>query len=104
MSAIPSSALPLAAALIALTAAVRAQDQPLYLDSRQPVAARVEDLLARMTLKEKVGQMNMPCVYLDALGKDIESKRTALKRFTEGTYTSEIGPGGGFFTASNVID
>lgn len=30
---------------------------PLYLDSSQPLEARVEDLLARMTLAEKIGQM-----------------------------------------------
>ena len=31
--------------------------QPLYKDARQPVASRVEDLLARMTLEEKVAQL-----------------------------------------------
>ena len=30
---------------------------PLYKDAAAPVAARVADLLARMTLEEKVGQM-----------------------------------------------
>ncbi len=30
---------------------------PLYLDATQPIDARVEDLLARMTLAEKIGQM-----------------------------------------------
>ena len=80
-----------------------AEQAPVYLDSTQPVERRVEDLLSRMTLKEKVGQMNMPCVYEDALGPDIPSKREALRRFTLGTYTNEIGPGGGFFTAANEV-
>jgi beta-glucosidase len=62
---------------------------------------RVEDLLSRMTLKEKVGQLNMPCFYLDELGKDIPAKLAACKTFAEGTYTDEIGPGGGFFTIAN---
>ena len=31
---------------------------PAYRDASQPVAARVDDLLARMTLREKVGQLN----------------------------------------------
>lgn len=31
---------------------------PLYLDPSAPIESRVEDLLARMTLEEKVGQMN----------------------------------------------
>ncbi|MBN1429405.1 MAG: glycoside hydrolase family 3 C-terminal domain-containing protein [Anaerolineae bacterium] len=38
--------------------AIRSDDQePLYLDADQPVSARVEDLLGRMTLDEKIGQM-----------------------------------------------
>jgi beta-glucosidase len=34
-----------------------ASDSPLYLDASQPRDRRVEDLLARMTLEEKIGQM-----------------------------------------------
>jgi len=43
--------------------------KPVYLDPDQPIDKRVEDLLDRMTLEEKIGQMNMPCVYLQQLGK-----------------------------------
>ncbi|MGH9583236.1 MAG: glycoside hydrolase family 3 C-terminal domain-containing protein, partial [Bryobacteraceae bacterium] len=57
----------------------------------------------RMTLKEKVGQLNLPCVYVDQLGKTIPEKMEACKRFAAGTYTSEIGPGCGFFTLANTI-
>src|ERR1700710_903273 len=32
-------------------------DRPLYKDASQPIARRVEDLLSRMTLEEKVAQM-----------------------------------------------
>jgi hypothetical protein len=32
-------------------------DYPKYKDPKQPIGARVEDLLARMTLAEKIGQM-----------------------------------------------
>ena len=77
--------------------------KPIYLDRAQPIERRIEDLLSRMTLKEKIGQLNMPCVYLDALGKTVEAKRAACRKFTEGTYTAEIGPGGGFFTLANNI-
>ena len=76
---------------------------PIYRDPHQPVEQRVEDLLRRMTLKEKIGQLNMPCVYVEELGRDIPSKLEACPRFAEGTYTDEIGPGGGFFTLSNTI-
>jgi beta-glucosidase len=57
-----------------------------------------------MTLKEeKVGQLNLPCVYVRELGKDIPSKTEACKRFAAGTYTDEIGPGAGFFTLADQI-
>jgi beta-glucosidase len=63
----------------------------------------VEDLLGGMTLEEKVGQMNMPCVYEGALGESIAAKMAACRRFAEGTYVQGIGPGGGFFTLPNTI-
>ena len=76
---------------------------PLYLDSKQPIEQRVDDLMSRMTLKEKVGQLNLPCVYVDQLGKTIPEKMEACRRFAAGTYTSEIGPGCGFFTLADTI-
>jgi beta-glucosidase len=76
---------------------------PVYLDSKRPINERVDDLMRRMTLKEKIGQLNLPCVYVDALGIDIPSKRESCKRFAAGTYTQEIGPGSGFFTLANEV-
>jgi beta-glucosidase len=76
---------------------------PIYLDPKQPIEARVDDLMSRMTLKEKVGQLNLPCVYVDQLGVNIPEKLEACKRFAAGTYTDEIGPGGGFFTLADTI-
>jgi hypothetical protein len=38
-------------------------ETPLYLDPTQSIDLRVEDLLSRMTIEEKIGQMNMPCTY-----------------------------------------
>jgi beta-glucosidase len=76
-----------------------------YLDAHQPIDRRVEDLLDRMNLKEKIGQLNLPCVYVAELGKDIPSKMQACRRFAAGTLTSEIGPGSGFFTlADNILE
>ncbi len=77
-------------------------EKPIYLDPSQPIDKRIEDLLGRMTLEEKVGQMNMPCVYMGAYGRDIPSKFDGVKRFAEGTLVG-IGPGGGFFTLANEI-
>jgi hypothetical protein len=58
-SAFVSRLLILAAAALGL--GLLPVDSPAYLDSRQPVEVRVKDLLGRMTLEEKVGQLNMPC-------------------------------------------
>ncbi len=80
-----------------------AQSTLLYLDPKQPIEARVDDLLKRMTLKEKIGQLNLPCGYVDALGKTIPEKMAAAKKFAAGTYTSEIGPGSGFFTLADTL-
>ena len=76
---------------------------PVYLNPQAPLEKRIDDLLGRMTLKEKVGQLNLPCVYVDELGRDIPAKREACKRFAAGTYTQEIGPACGFFTLANEI-
>jgi len=76
---------------------------PIYLDPSQPIERRIDDLMSRMTLKEKIGQLNLPCVYVDQLGKTIPEKIAACKRFAAGTYTDEIGPGNGFFTLADTI-
>jgi len=68
-----------------------------------PVDQRVEDLLSRMTLEEKIGQLNMPCAYFSELGKTTEEKMEGCRKFTEGTLIKGIGPGGGFFTLPNNV-
>ena len=92
--------------LLPYCSALRAQaggDSPIYLDSKRLIEERVDDLLSRMTLREKIGQLNLPCVYVKQLGSDIASKRLAAQRFAAGTYTQEIGPGAGFFTLANEV-
>jgi beta-glucosidase-like glycosyl hydrolase len=78
-------------------------DTPVYMDPKRMIDERIDDLMGRMTLKEKIGQLNLPCVYVDQLGKSIPEKTNACRKFAAGTYTSEIGPGSGFFTLSNEI-
>lgn len=76
---------------------------PAYLDPSVPIEARVEDLLRRLKLEEKVGQMNMPCVYEGALGRTDDEKAEGVRAFTLGTHLPGLGPGGGFFTLPNTI-
>ena len=88
---------------VSIILAQTGESTPIYLDPKRPVDERVDDLMSRMTLKEKVGQLNLPCVYVDELGKDIPAKTEACRKFTAGTYTQEIGPACGFFTLANEI-
>lgn len=85
------------------SSAILFAQSPLYLDPHQPIEVRVRDLLGRMTLEEKIGQINMPCVYVDELGKDNATKIESCRRFTEGTREQGVGPGGGFFTYTNTV-
>ena len=78
-------------------------DVPRYLDNKLPISERVDDLMSRMTLKEKVGQLNLPCVYVEELGKTVDEKTEGVRKFAAGTLTSEIGPGAGFFTLANEL-
>ncbi|MGB8478701.1 MAG: glycoside hydrolase family 3 C-terminal domain-containing protein [Acidobacteriaceae bacterium] len=73
-------------------AAQSSSSTPIYLDTKQPISARVDDLMRCMTLKEKVGQLNIPAVYVDQFGKTGREKMEACKKLVAGTYTSEIGP------------
>jgi hypothetical protein len=59
---------------------------PIYLDSKQSIQVRVDDLMRRMTLKEKVGQLNLPCAYVDELGKTRAEKMAAAKKFAAGGW------------------
>jgi beta-glucosidase len=77
--------------------------RPLFRDPSQPIERRADDLLGRMTLEEKIGQMNMPCVYESGLGESVTEKMAAVRKFAEGTFVKGLGPGGGFFTLPNTI-
>ena len=94
-------------------------DRPIYLDSSKPINVRVEDLLSRMTLEEKIGQMNIPTCYSTELGWGLGSRQSPLwdnptkenrekqkegaKKWAEGTHNNVFGPGGGFFTLSDRL-
>ena len=74
-----------------------------YMNPVLTVDERVDDLISRMSLEEKIGQLNMPCVYFSELGRTIEEKMEGCRKFANGTFMEGIGPGGGFFTLANQI-
>ena len=93
---------------------------PIYMNSHYPVDQRIEDLLSRMTLEEKVGQMNIPTCYSTKLGwgfnsdapylwdmkdsKEVRDKQLeGCRKWAEGTHNTVFGPGGGFFTLSDRL-
>ena len=76
---------------------------PLYKNPLYSIEQRTEDLLSRMTLAEKIGQINMPCVYVSQLGRDIPAKTEACRKLAEGKFIEYLGPIGGFFTLANTI-
>ena len=59
---------------------------PLYKDPSQPVEKRVADLLSRMTIEEKVGQMNQYVAYID--GNAPERKAAILDVAAKGEIGS----------------
>src|SRR5579883_1587040 len=93
------------------TLAQRAQDReksPIVAAARQETAPRdprVEALLKKMTLAEKVGQLNVPLVLPKMLlGQNSTSPVGSLKdqeRFVKGEWVDYLGPGGGFFSLMN---
>ncbi|MCA1759844.1 MAG: glycoside hydrolase family 3 C-terminal domain-containing protein, partial [Bacteroidales bacterium] len=73
-----------------------------YQNPAVPVDGRIDDLISRMTLSEKIGQLNMPCGYFSELGNSPLEKQAGSRKFAEGTMLNGIGPGGGFFTLPNT--
>ena len=76
---------------------------PLYKNPIYSIDQRVEDLLSRMTLDEKIGQINMPAIFLEQMGKSFQDKLDGARKFAEGSFIDNIGPGGGFFAASIIL-
>ncbi|MFC1558317.1 glycoside hydrolase family 3 C-terminal domain-containing protein [candidate division KSB1 bacterium] len=71
--------------------------RPLYLDPSQPIEKRIDDLLGRMTLGEKIGQINMPVVRRIAFGKDVSIILDRCQKFAEGKLVEGVGSAGGYF-------
>ena len=78
-------------ASIALAGMARAQEQPIYLDTRQPRQARVEDLLHRLTLEEKVSLLHGDSKFSTAAIPRLGIPRRWLSDGPHGVR-EEIGP------------
>ncbi len=94
-------------------------DTPVYKNPAFPIEQRIDDLISRMTLEEKVGQMNIPCCYKTEIGWGLGSNTPPLwenptreardkqlegcRKWAEGTHNKVFGPGGGFFTLSDRL-
>ena len=78
-----------------------ATDLWIYRDPAQPIHRRVEDLLSRMTLAEKIGQLNMPIPWppgaSEELGRPMPCTPEDCEQLAVGAYTGDIGPVGCFF-------
>ncbi len=75
-------------------------DTKIYTDPTLPVEKRVDDLLARMTLEEKIGQLNMTQPTRLSDGEFVLS---ACKDFIVGKSFQQVGPACGFFSAISDI-
>lgn len=94
-------------------------DTKIYRNPLFPTEQRVNDLLSRMTIEEKVGQMNMPCVYKQRIGWGLDlgpvsihrqmtpeerlKQMEGCRKFARGDHNTQIGQGGGFFTLADRI-
>ena len=94
-------------------------DTPVYRNPVFPTEQRVNDLLSRMTIEEKVGQMNMPCVYKQRIGWGLDlgpvsihrqmtmeerlKQMEGCRKLARGDHNIQIGQGGGFFTLADRI-
>jgi beta-glucosidase len=78
--------------VLALGAAPASAAAPAYKDARQPVSKRVADLLSRMTLQEKVGQMTQT---------ERATVDTDTTKITKG-YLGSVLSGGGSTPAENT--
>jgi beta-glucosidase len=81
---------------------IKSDDLPAYLNPDFPIDKRVEDLLSRMTLEEKLGQLNSPIPWM--MAKDHSAQIDACQKFAEGKLITNIGPAGGFWAPTNLFN
>ena len=78
-------------AMLLLSCSLTANAQkPIYKDASQPVEARVADLLSRMTLDEKIGQVRCPLGWF-IYDKDAKGKVSLTEKFYQYADEQHIG-------------
>jgi beta-glucosidase len=75
---------------------------PLYKNPAYPVDRRVEDLLSRMTIEEKTGQLNAPVPY--KMSSEPNGRIDACRKFAAGNLLEGIGPAGGFWAPARMFN
>ncbi len=68
---------------------------PVYKNPLFSIDQRIDDLLSRMTVEEKIGQINMPIT--GPIAKLAGDKSAGMEKFIKGELIKGMGPGGGFF-------
>ncbi len=81
--------------LLLLAGCAREGDTPLYLDPQQPIEKRIEDLMKRMTLEEKVAQMSqyVGIEHMKAAEKEMtleEMKQSHARGFYPNLHSSQL--------------
>lgn len=76
--------------LLAACSVTAAAQTPVYKDASQPVEARVADLVSRMTLDEKIGQLRCPLGWF-MYDKDSAGRVSITERFRQNTLRDGIG-------------
>ena len=67
-----------------------ATTQPLYRDAALPIERRVADLLARMTVAEKVAQLGSVWSFELLGGTDVRSRRGRARSWATGSVRSPV--------------
>ncbi len=75
--------------------------QSAYLDETKPIELRITDLISRMTLEEKIGQINMPIIR--PMVEEGMTEDEAIEQFIKGELVEGMGPGGGFFAYARRV-